>query len=78
MSESRFEVDASVIEPGVCRGCKARVYWARTINGRPMILDSADTLVDLEGRRWVASSATHWSTCPQRAQFVKPKKAVLS
>lgn len=72
----RFEVQDAQPDPGVCRGCGQRVMWARTVAGKPAILNAWEPIRE-DGRVFVDNVVSHWGTCPQRAQFVKPKKATV-
>lgn len=78
MSEPRFEVVADQ-RPGSgrCRGCGQGILWALTIAQRPIPLDLWAPLRPGDGSRaYVRSEDTHWSTCSDRSQFARPKKAV--
>jgi hypothetical protein len=48
-----------------CKGCNAPIRWEETRNGKRTPVDAAG---ETEG-------TSHWKTCPQVAQFRKPKPA---
>jgi hypothetical protein len=67
-----FDVPAGT-RPSQCRSCKAVVYWIETAAGRKMPVDvdvpgGYEPRVGEEGH-----GVSHFSTCPDRDEWRKPK-----
>lgn len=82
--EARVVVLVDSMGHGICRGCKARIVWYRTIAGRAMPFDGTPTVHDarrdqtLPGAPWVgeiARTSVHWSTCPDANGFRRRRRA---
>lgn len=59
-----------------CRGCKAPIVWRR-LNGRWHPCDPAKVtiVIDEDGGRVVSGHVSHYATCPNAADFRKPKRS---
>lgn len=71
-----------------CHDCPAKVFWGRSVNGKPMIIDAepveyGGTIVLRDGVAVVLKKdepslpgekryKSHWATCPAAANFRKP------
>jgi hypothetical protein len=52
-----------------CRGCGDPILWYETARGRKMPVNADAAIVERDGALWVATSDTHWATCPERDRF---------
>lgn len=68
-----FAITSKSPRPGRCSGCAAEIFWVQTVAGKAMCLDSFHPVGSQDGNLLIESAATHWSTCPKRQQFVRPK-----
>jgi hypothetical protein len=80
VTETLIRLYEDTKKPGVCSSarCGAPLDWYRTLNDRGMPMNRGAVprrSENEEGTRRViaffASSDSHWSTCPARAQFGK-------
>ncbi len=64
-------VDPKDQPPGIvsCRGCGDPILWYETARGRKMPVNADAAIVERDGALWVATSDTHWATCPERNTF---------
>lgn len=68
---------------GICRSCKARIVWYRTVGGKMMPFDGAPALTNVRRDQtsvdapWVGEAPrhlVHWATCPDADSFRKRER----
>lgn len=57
-----------------CKACGKEILFAKTIAGRLMPFDAAQTVVLVEGQQ-MKGHVAHWVTCPAADQFRKGKSS---
>lgn len=56
--------------PGICRGCRREIFWAKTLNGKSMPMnEGALPRHQDEGVDVYDAADSHWASCPDRVQF---------
>lgn len=83
MAGPMFRIIASTrtTTPQPCQSCSAPITWARTypndkpmpLNGEPVALKTETDLI-LGTIEYIASSDSHFATCPDSQKWSRPKR----
>jgi hypothetical protein len=60
-------------EANTCRSCGAAIIWIVTENGKRMPLDERVLTIITDAGKAVKGRQSHFSTCPQAANWRSPK-----
>jgi hypothetical protein len=74
--EPLIRLQATVKDPGVCKGCYHPIVWMLTVAGHKMPMnEGAAPRHVFEGVEVYASSDAHWASCPARDMFQRKRGA---